>query len=78
MLPLKKSDIEGRLRNSSLKIESEEWLTSEEVAAYLKISKKTLMNLVSLGKVPRYKFGRLNRYRKKEIYDLVLPSKGGK
>lgn len=59
---------------SSLTTESEEWLTSAEVAQYLKISKKTLMNLVSLGKVPRKKFGRLNRYKKSDILLLITDS----
>lgn len=59
---------------SSLKSESDEWLTSVEVCNYLKISKKTLMNNVSLGHIPRFKLGRLNRYLKSEIERLVLPT----
>lgn len=63
------------LRHCSLKSESEEWLTSTEVSQYLKISKKTLMNKVSLGHIPRYKLGRLNRYKKSEIEGLILPTR---
>jgi excisionase family DNA binding protein len=58
------------LNKSSLKTESDEWLTSFEVCTYLKISKKTLMNKVSLGHIPRFKFGRLNRYLKVKLKDL--------
>lgn len=60
--------------NSSLKTESDEWLTSVEVCDYLKISKKTLMNKVSLGHIPRFKLGRLNRYLKSEIEELIAPT----
>jgi excisionase family DNA binding protein len=61
--------------NSSLKIE---WLDSNEAANYLRISVKTLMNLVSNGEIPFYKFGRRNRYRKDELNALLLQNKRGK
>lgn len=61
--------------NSSLKIE---WLDSNEAANYLRISVKTLMNLVSNGEIPFYKFGRRNRYRKDELDALLLQNKRGK
>lgn len=60
---------------SSFSIESEQWLTSAEVADFLKISSKTLYNLVSLGKIRRYKFGRLNRYKQSDIERLIRPSR---
>lgn len=61
--------------NSSLKIE---WLDSNEAANYLRISVKTLMNLVSNGDIPFYKFGRRNRYRKNELDALLLQNRRGK
>jgi excisionase family DNA binding protein len=66
------------LNNScSLKIEYKEWLTSIEAACYLGVSVSRLMNLTSQGKVPYYKFGRSNRYQKKELNDLLLSQPRG-
>lgn len=59
---------------SSLKIE---WLNSQEAADFLRISKKTLMNLTSNGKVPFYKFGTRNRYQKEQLNQLLLQNKRG-
>lgn len=59
---------------SSLKIE---WLNSDEAANLLKISKQTLMNLTSNGKLPFYKFGRRNRYRKDELNQVLLNERRG-
>lgn len=57
---------------SSLKSESnDEWLTTPEAAAFLKISPKFLLNLASYGRVPFYKFGRSNRYLKSELEQLL-------
>jgi excisionase family DNA binding protein len=49
----------------------EEWLTTEEAATYLKISKKQLLNLASDRKVPYYKLGSLNRYKTNELRRLL-------
>lgn len=38
----------------SLKIEENEWLTSEEAARYLRISEPTLRNMTSNRRVPYY------------------------
>ncbi|KHD87421.1 MAG: hypothetical protein OM95_14655 [Bdellovibrio sp. ArHS] len=59
----------------SLKIE--EWMTTEEAAAYLKIPKKSLLNLSSNGKVPYYKFQRRNRYLKSDLLKLLTSSRQG-
>lgn len=64
----------GNSQDSSLKIE---WLRSEEAASYLKISVKTLMNLTSNGKIPFYKLGRRNRYRKDELNQILLNERRG-
>ncbi|MBY0554338.1 helix-turn-helix domain-containing protein [bacterium] len=57
--------------------ETEEWLNSNEAAAYLKISRQVLMNLSSNGKVPFYKFGRRNRYLKSQLRDLLMANPRG-
>ena len=54
-----------------------EWLTSDEAAAFLKISTATLRNLTSSGKIPFYKFGRRNRYSKKELKSMLLSNRKG-
>ena len=55
----------------SLTTESE-WMNSDEAAAYLRISPYQLRNLTSSGRVPYYKFGRSNRYLRKEWRELLL------
>lgn len=47
-------------------------LTSAEAAELLRISVPTLHNLVSVGKVPAYKLGRRNRYKKEELLRLLI------
>jgi excisionase family DNA binding protein len=61
--------------DSSLK--TEEWLTSEETAAYLKVSVGTLRNLTSNGQIPYYKLGSRNRYRIEDLRNLLLSQKRG-
>lgn len=62
---------------SSLTTESE-WMDSDEAAAYLRISPYQLRNLTSNGRVPFYKFGRSNRYLRKELRELLLgQARGG-
>jgi len=62
---------------SSLTFKYKEWLTSSEAALYLGVSKSRLLNLVSDGKVPYYKFGRSNRYLRSELRDLLLSQPRG-
>ena len=54
-----------------------EWLTTLEAANYLRISASRLYELCSLGKVPYYKFGRSNRFRKDELRDLLMIERRG-
>lgn len=54
-----------------------EWMSSEEAAAYLRISTSTLRNLTSGGKIPFHKLVRRNRYRTSELRDLLLNSRKG-
>ena len=46
----------------------DDWLNTEEAAAFLKIDEGTLNNLICNGvPIPHFKFGRLNRYLKSEL-----------
>jgi excisionase family DNA binding protein len=56
---------------------NEEWLTTEEAAAFLKIGVATLRNMTSNGHVPYYKLGRRNRYLKSELHKMMLSEKRG-
>ena len=60
---------------SSLKIE--EFMTTEEASIFLRISKASLLNLSSNGKVPYYKFQRRNRYLKSDLLKLLLLNRRG-
>ncbi len=44
-----------------------EWMTVEEVAQYLKVSKTTVYRWTEEGKLKKYKAGRGNRYKKIDI-----------
>ena len=59
----------------SLKIE--EFMTTEEASIFLRISKASLLNLSSNGKVPYYKFQRRNRYLKSDLLELLLSTRKG-
>jgi len=50
-----------------------EWLTVEEVAQYLKVSKTTVYRWTTEGRLQKYKAGRFNRYKKSEV-DQVMES----
>jgi excisionase family DNA binding protein len=51
----------------------EEWLDTDGAAKFLKVDKYTLLNLVSNGSIPYYKFGKRNRYLASEL-NLILKS----
>ena len=53
------------------------FLTTSEAANFLQISKASLLNLSSNGKVPYYKFQRRNRYLRSELLKLLLVTKRG-
>lgn len=53
------------------------WMTVEEVAIYLKVSKSVVYNLTSNGYLPYYKVGGRNRFLKSEIDELILSQKVG-
>lgn len=53
-------------------------MTVEDVSIFLKISKKTIYNLVSQGRMPSVKVGGALRFRRSEIEDWVGKSRGNK
>ncbi len=55
----------------------EEWMTTQEAADYLRVSPASLLNMVSNGKVPYYKFQRRNRYLKSDLLRLLLSERRG-
>ena len=61
----------------SVKIEEAEWLTTVQAANFLQLPIGTLRNLTSNGKIPYYKLGRSNRYRREELRNLLLANKRG-
>lgn len=73
---MKKEESVDRESDSSLK--TEQMMTSAEAAKYLGISTQSLLNRVSSGKITPYKLGRLNRYKKSELAQLILSNKRGK
>ena len=64
------NSFDNNFKNSSLI--TQEWLSSDEAANYLRITVRALFNLTSSGKIPHYKFGRRNRYRLEDLRDLLL------
>lgn len=65
------------VENLSLSSLTSEWLNTEEAANFLRLSVAELRNKSSNGKVPYYKLGRSNRYRKSELEALLLKNKRG-
>ena len=64
--------------SKSSSLTTEKMMTSEEAAEFLGISIQSLLNRVSAGSIPYYKLGRLNRYKKSELAQLLLSNKRGK
>lgn len=74
---LKDEPAQGSLESekSSLKID---WLTTVEAAAYLKVSPKSVRNMVSNGTIPAHRLGRRLRFLVGELNSLLLSGKKGK
>lgn len=56
---------------------TEEWLTAEMAAKYLKVSVPSLRNMTSNGQIPFYKLGGRNRYLLSDLRKLLLSEKRG-
>lgn len=54
----------------------EEWLSTAEAAAYLKISPSVVHNMCSNGTLVYHKLGRRNRYLRDDLR-VLLKKKGG-
>jgi len=67
----------SQFRANRISLKENEWFTSPEAAFYLGISKKSLLNKVSAGQIPYFKFGRLNRYRKSDLEGLLASQRRG-
>ena len=76
---LNQSLIEDSFGNSSLKNEYDDdrFLNAREAAGFLGVPYNSLLNMTSSGKVPYYKLGRRNRYRKSELRELLLKNRRG-
>ena len=59
---------------------SEPWLTLEEAAAYLKVSKPTIYRLCSEGCLPFYKLAGTGqrRFRPSDLDALLVPGRPGR
>jgi excisionase family DNA binding protein len=57
--------------------QSQEWLTTKEAAAYLRITIGTLRNMTSNGQVPYYKLIGRNRYRIEDLRSLHSKNRTG-
>ena len=51
------------------------WLTLDQVAGYLQVSKSSIYKLAQTGKIPVYKVGRQWRFEKNEVDDWVRKHK---
>ena len=54
-----------------------EWLTTEEVAKYLKVSTVTVYRYADQGILKKHKIGRFNRFKKSEVDAAVTASREG-
>lgn len=49
----------------------ERWLSVEEVAHHLKVSKESIYRWIERGKIPAHKVGRLWRFSQREVDESV-------
>ena len=56
---------------------SDEWLTTDEAAAFIKVSAYSLRNMSSNGFVPYHKLQSRNRYRKSDLIKLLTTTRMG-
>ena len=68
---------ESELASSLQSHDGPEWLTTEGAAEYLGISVGSIRNMTSRGQLPYRKLGRLNRYKKDELRDLLNRNRRG-
>lgn len=66
---LNSSDVEG--------FGQDEWFTTEEAAAFLKVCPFSIRNMASDGYIPYQKLRRRNRYRKSDLVKLLMSTRKG-
>lgn len=66
---LNRSDVEG--------FGKDEWFTTEEAAAFLKVCPFSIRNMASDGYIPYQKLGRRNRYRKSDLVKMLTSTRKG-
>ena len=54
------------------------WMTLEEVAQYLKVSKDSIYRLAQKGEIPASKIGNLWRFKKEEIDEWMRNKRNNK
>ena len=55
----------------------DDWLNTKEAARYLSTSESQLRNLTSNGRIPFYKFGRSNKYKRSELERVLQENPRG-
>ncbi len=58
-------------------VETDKWLTIDELAEYLKLSRTKLYRMAQEGKIPGSKIGAQWRFNRKEIDDWVTNQRPG-
>lgn len=58
-------------------METDKWLTLDELAEYLKLSRTKLYRMAQTGDIPASKIGAQWRFNRKEIDDWVTSQKPG-
>ncbi len=58
-------------------METDKWLTLDELAEYLKLSRTKLYRMAQKGKIPASKIGAQWRFNRKEIDDWVTSQRPG-
>ena len=72
-------EISSHLKDLTLfdNLSNRNWLSTEQAAEYLSISKGELLNKCSLGKITYFKCGRKNLFRREILDQFVLQNKRG-
>lgn len=58
-------------------METDKWLTIDELAEYLKLSRTKLYRMAQAGEIPAYKVGVQWRFNREEIDDWVTSQRPG-
>ena len=69
--------IDNKIEDKGVETAKRVWLSSSEAADYLRISRKSLLNMASNGEVPYYKLQRRNRYLQSDLDGLLLANRRG-